>query len=178
MSDDERGSLVRQEGRSDKVWLALYTKPYKEYQVRDLLSNRGIEVYLPEITVQRNGMQKKKPFFAHYLFARLDPSSGAITDVRWTPGMRHIVRAGDQPVGVPDRVVEHIRRRLAEMGVVRPEERFKTGDIVRIARGPLEGLEAVFDRRLSAEGRVRVLLQLMNRLVATEVDARYLQPPR
>ncbi|MGD2177210.1 MAG: transcription termination/antitermination NusG family protein [Anaerolineae bacterium] len=161
---------------SDKIWLALYTKPFKEYQVRDLLSGQGIEVYLPEITVLQRSGRKKKPFFPHYLFARLDPASGQITDVRWTPGMRYIIRAGNRPVRVPDDVVEHIRRRLAKMGVVRPEDRFKEGDVVRIARGPLEGLEVVFDRRLSAEGRVRVFLQLVNRLVATEVDAGDLLP--
>jgi transcriptional antiterminator RfaH len=159
------------------VWLALYTKPFKEYQVRDLLSERGIEVYLPEITVQQRSGRKKKPFFPHYLFARLNPSSGLITDVRWTRGMRYIVRAGNQPVRVPDTVVEHIRRRLRTMGVVKPAECFKEGDVVRIARGPLEGLEAVFDRRLSAEGRVRVLLQLVNRLVTTELDAADLRQP-
>jgi transcriptional antiterminator RfaH len=161
----------------DKVWLALYTKPFKEYKVRNLLSGRGIEVYLPEITVQQRSGRKNKPFFPHYLFARLDPSSGVIADVRWTPGLRYIVRAGNRPVPVPDEVVEHIRRRLAKMGVVRPEERFKEGDLVRIGRGPLQGLEAIFDRRLSAEGRVRVFLQLVNRLVATELNAGDLLPP-
>lgn len=160
----------------DKIWLALYTKPYKEYKVRNLLSGRGIEVYLPEITVQQCSGQKRKPFFPHYLFARLDPLSGVITDVRWTPGLRYIVRTGDRPVPVPDEVVDHIRRRLSQMGVVRPEDRFREGDVVRIARGPLEGAEAIFDRRLSAEGRVRVLLQLMNRLVATELNAGDLTP--
>ena len=155
----------------DKIWLALYTKPYKEYKVRNLLSGRGIEVYLPEITVQQRSGQKRKPFFPHYLFARLDPSSGIITDVRWTPGLRYIVRSGNRPVPVPDEVVEHIQRRLSKMEVLRPEDRFREGDVVRIDRGPFEGVEAIFDRRLSAEGRVRVLLQLVNRLVATELDA-------
>lgn len=161
----------------DKVWLALYTKPFKEYQVRDLLNGRGIEVYLPEITVQQQSGRKKKPFFPEYLFARLDPSSGVMTDVRWTPGMRWIIRAGNEPVHVPDEVVDQIRRRLGSMGVVRPAERFKEGDAVRIGRGPLEGVEAVFDRRLSAQGRVRVFLQVVNRLVATEIDAGDLLPP-
>lgn len=161
---------------SNKVWLTLYTKPFKEYQVRDLLSDRGIEVYLPEITVQQRSGRKRKPFFPHYLFARLDPTSGAITDVRWTRGMRYIVRVGDRPARVPDQVVEHIRRRLTSMAVVRPEERFKKGDVVRIAHGPLEGTDALFDRRLSAEGRVRVLLQLVNRLVTAEINASDLLP--
>ena len=160
------------------TWLALYTKPYKERQVRDLLRAQDIETYLPEITVQRYGGTKKKPFFPRYLFARVDPQSPTLLDVRWTPGLTYIVRVGDRPVPVPDQVIEHIRRRLEHMGTLKPEDRFKEGDHVRITRGPLEGLDAVFDRRLSAEGRVRIFLQLVNRLVAAEVDAEDLQPPR
>ena len=163
---------------TDTVWLALYTKPYKERQVRDLLKAQDIEVYLPEITVQRYSGTKKKPFFPRYLFARIDPRSPTLTDVRWTPGLSYIVRIGDRPVPVPDPVVEHIRRRLQQMDTLKPEDRFKEGDHVRIIRGPLEGMDAVFDRRLSAEGRVRVFLRLVNRLVAAGVDADDLQPPR
>jgi transcription antitermination factor NusG len=47
---------------------------------------------------------------------------------------------------------------------------FKQGEIVRVARGPFEGLNAMFDRALSPEGRVRVLLELMGRLVAADLD--------
>ena len=157
-------------------WLLLYTKPYKERQVRDLLEAQDIQVYLPEVTVQRKTGTKKKPFFPCYLFARMDPNDGALTDVRWTPGLRYIVRAGHRPVHVPGPVVEHIRQRLGRMGVVKPADRFEQGDLVRITDGPFDGLEAIFDRRLSGQGRVRVLLQLMDRLVATELDAGALQP--
>lgn len=161
---------------ADKVWLLLYTKPYKERRVQDLLRAQDIEVYLPEITVQRQSGLKRKPFFPCYLFIQVDPRNGALADVRWTPGLRYIVRAGHEPVRVPAPVVEGIRHRLRQMGVVRPEDRFQQGDVVRIAQGPFDGIEAVFDRRLSAQGRVRVFLQLVDRLVATELDARDLQP--
>jgi len=163
---------------TDKIWLALYTKPYKERQVRDLLRAQDIDVYLPEITVQQKSGTKRKPFFPCYLFARVDPRSPTLTDVRWTPGLRCIVRSGHRPVPVPDAVVEHIRRRLQQLGTLKPADRFQEGDVVRITSGPLEGLEAIFDRRVSARGRVRIFLELMNRLVAAEVDATDLRPPR
>ncbi len=163
---------------TDEIWLALYTKPYKEGQVRDLLQAQDIEVYLPELAVRRQSGTKSKPFFPRYLFARIDPDSPRLTDVRWTPGLSYIVRSGTRPVPVPAPVIEHIRRRLRQMGTLKPADRFQEGDRVRISDGPLQGIDAIFDRRLSAEGRVRVFLQLMDRLVAAEVDAGDLRPPR
>jgi len=160
-------------------WFALYTKPHKEYLVRDLLCTKKIEVYLPEIAVKtkRRDRRGKRPFFPHYMFARLDPRDGMIAKLRWTPGLRSIVSMGGRPVPVSDEVVQEIRRRLAAMAQVEPEERFRRGDVVRVMRGPFEGLDAVFDRKLSAEGRVRVFLEWMSRQVAAELDVEDLLPP-
>jgi transcriptional antiterminator RfaH len=164
---------------SEKRWFALYTKPYKEYLVRDLLRSRGAQVYLPEITViDRSRRRKRKPFFRNYLFACLDPRGSLMGKVRWTPGLRRIVSAGSRPVVVPEQVVDHIRRRLARMGAVEAEGPFEKGDPVHIVSGPFEGLDAVFEERLSPRGRVRVFLEWMGRLTAAELDLGDLAPPR
>ena len=161
-------------------WFALYTKPHKEYAVKDHLADRKVEVYLPEIRTktQRRDRRGTKPFFPHYLFARLDLDDGIMAKVPWTPGLRCIVTFGGAPAPVPDEIVAHIRRKLATMAEAGPEEPFKKGEVVRIPRGPLEGLDAVFDRTLSADGRVRVFLACMNRLVATELNVEELLPPQ
>ena len=122
-------------------------------------------------------MSWTKPFFSHYLFARLDLQDRAMAKVRWTPGLRRIVCFGDWPALIPDEVVEHIRRRLATMVECQPEAPFEQGEVVHILHGPFEELDAVFDRSLSARGRVRVLLNLMSRQVATELDLEDLVPP-
>lgn len=160
-------------------WFALYTKPHKEYLVRDLLRQQGIEVYLPETraAVRRRDRRQKRPFFPHYLFARLNPHNSLMAKVRWTPGLRRVVSAGGKPVPVPNEVMAHVRRRLAAMAVEEPEGPFKKGDVVRVQRGIFEGLDAVFDRSLSAEGRARVFLQLMSRSVAAELDVGDLLSP-
>jgi len=153
-------------------WFALYTKPHKEYMVQGLLRDRDVETYLPEIAVavRRRDRRSKKPFFPHYLFARLDPHSDEMAQVHWTPGLRRVVSAGGQPIPVPDEIVTHIRRRLTTMVKEQPATPFRHGEIVRVACGPFEGLDALFDRSLSPQGRVRVLLELMGRLVAAELD--------
>jgi hypothetical protein len=58
-----------------------------------------------------------------------------------------------------------------------PEESFRQGEVVRVLRGPFEGLDAVFERRLSAQGRVWVFLEWMSRRVAAELDVEDLLPP-
>jgi transcriptional antiterminator RfaH len=161
------------------AWFALYTKPHKEYLVKDLLHNLDVEVYLPEIPVAspRRGRRRAKPFFPHYLFARFDMRDGVAAKIRYTPGVRRIVSAGGRPVPVADEVVGYIRRRLSQMEACEPEGPFKKGDQVRVISGPFEGLEAIFDRQLSPRGRVRVFLGLMGRLVATDMEVGDLLPP-
>ncbi len=164
---------VQGAGQGEKHWYALYTKPHKEYLVQGVLQGKGVEVYLPQIpvAVQRRDRRSMKPFLPHYLFARFDPEGQRFADVCWTPGLRCIVCAGRQPVIVPDEVVVYLRHRLQKMeGETEPEAPFKKGEVVRIIQGPLEGLEAIFDKQISSRGRVRVFLQVMKRLVRTELD--------
>ena len=54
---------------------------------------------------------------------------------------------------------------------------FEKGEPVHIHRGPLEGLEAIFDQQITPEGRVWVFLKVMSRLVRTELDLADILPP-
>lgn len=88
--------------------------------MRDLLRTKGAEVYLPEITVvnPRRDQRRRKPFFPHYLFARLDPSSSLMTKARWTPGLRHISGV-NQPAPIPDQVVTRLQLADGVAGIAR-----------------------------------------------------------
>jgi transcriptional antiterminator RfaH len=161
-------------------WFALYTKPHREYAVRDHLSDRGIEVFLPELRnkTQRRDRPSKRPLFPHYLFAHLNPDDEVMAHVPWTPGLRKIVSFEGRPAPISGEMIAQIRQRAEQMLAAGPEEPFHPGDHVRVARGPFEGLDAVFDRRLSPQGRVRVLLECMHRYMTAEIDLDDLEPPR
>jgi hypothetical protein len=58
-----------------------------------------------------------------------------------------------------------LRQRLAE-----PPQPLERGDRVIILAEPFRSMEAIFDRRLSAEGRVLVLLELVHRVVSLNLD--------
>jgi transcriptional antiterminator RfaH len=154
-------------------WYALYTKPHKEYLVQEVLRNNGMETFLPQIAVavRRRDRRSMKPFLPQYLFAYFNPEEQRFADVCWTPGLRCIVSAGGRPVAVPDEVVMYLRRRLENMQMTDvPDSPFKKGEVIRIVRGPLEGLEAIFDQQITPKGRVLVFLNMMSRLVKTELD--------
>jgi len=103
----------------------------------------------------------------------VDPNSAAFLSLAWTPGLRSVVRFGGKVAWVPDQVVAHIKERLIRLEKAGGWEGlgFKPGDRVRIEAGPLEGLEAIFDRATSATGRVRILLDILGRLTACEIES-------
>ena len=72
---------------------------------------------------------------------------------------------GGPPAQLPDSVVQLLRRR--EATPARPLER---GEKVVVMAEPFRSLEAVFDRRLNAAGRVRVLLELVHRVVPLDLN--------
>lgn len=163
-------------------WCTLYTKPRMERRVSEVLTGRGMETYLPLIRKYSKHRRRKEPspFFPCYLFARVDPTSSDFLSLRWTPGLRSIVRFGGKVAQVPDEVIMRIQERLAqlEQAGYSDSSRFKHGERVRIEAGPLEGLEAVFDRTVSATGRVRILLDILGRLTACEIESDWLEKAR
>ena len=156
-------------------WYALYTKPRREFQVAGLLQAQGVETYLPTVRrkVRRRDRPLSKIYFPCYLFARIDFSVTPRSSIAWMPGIRHIVTMGAQPVVVADEIVSLLRRRLEGVEEV-VYGSLRQGDRVRITSGPLRDLEAVFERPLSAADRVRILLDVMGRMMPVEIDGRQL----
>jgi transcription antitermination factor NusG len=91
------------------------------------------------------------------------------------PGVRSIVSFGDQPAVVADEIVGLVRLRLDEIEEV-GYGKLRQGDRVRIKSGPLQDLEALFDRPLSAASRVRILLDVVGRMTPVDIDYSQLEP--
>jgi transcriptional antiterminator RfaH len=155
-------------------WYVLYTKPRCEQQVVDNLSVDGVETYLPllQAATRRKGRPPTRPFFPCYLFAHLDIQAIGMSRLNWTQGMRHLVMFGGVPAQVEPAAIANIRSHLSESHVLDTfGDLLAPGDRVVIDSGPLQDFQAVFDKRLSAAGRVRVLIYLLQRWTRVEVDA-------
>ena len=158
---------------SMNYWHALHTKPHKERQVESFLQGRGIEVYFPTIPAPRRSRSSDgRAFFPSYLFAHTDLEAVGLWTVHYAPGMRGIVMFGGVPARVDECVIATLRARLARVDVVDSlGEALNPGDRVVITSGPLADLEAVFARRRSPDGRVRILIRLLQRWTPVEIEA-------
>lgn len=158
-------------------WCAVNTKPKNEDYAARQLEIKGLEVFLPKIEVIRKRGSKKlellEPLFPGYLFVRLAPVPASLAKVNWTPGVRRLLCAGDTPVPVPDEAITLISQRIGPRGHLtpKPEGDFESGTRVAVRYGPFTGLVGVVERPMSARGRVRVLLQLLQQQVAVEFDS-------
>ncbi len=156
------------------AWYALYTKPHCERQVQGALDAKGIETYFPVMPVHtpRRGRPLFRAFFPCYLFAHTDLGIVGISGLNWIPGLRHLVMFGNTPATVDECVIARIQEHLAQPHAMDEQGEFlQSGDRVVITEGPLRDIEAVFDKRLSASGRVRVLVDLLRRWTPVEMEA-------
>lgn len=151
-------------------WHVLFTKPMKERLVYDRLVKQGLEVYLPFYPLRSGAQRAPKPLFPRYLFARWEGDGAMVETIRWTPGLVSILRFDEQYALVPDEVIEHIRRRIAEL--TDPNRApFQPGQRVRFLEGhPFAKLEAIFEKPCSDAKRACVLLEILGRLTRCEVE--------
>lgn len=145
-------------------WYVLYTKPHAERQVTHVLKARGIETYLPALPVARprNGRSNFRAFFPCYVFAHCDLQVIGVSQIIYTPGLRRLVELCGHPATLTDAEIEHMRRRLTELLTWDANGRpLRPGDPVEILDEDFSGFDAIFDRHLTPEGRVRILLRIL-----------------
>lgn len=158
------------------LWYVVQTKPATEDQVEKHLTNANFETFLPKIKTMVRGKKRSvarvKSLFPSYLFAHIDLADvNLYRMVKYTRGVRKILGDGVKPVSVPDEMIDIIRSRLGAGGVIEQRLTMKKGDNVRIKSGAFKELIGILEKPVSAAGRVRVLLQIMNHRVRCEMSA-------
>jgi len=153
-------------------WYVIQTKPKKEGEATSYLSTKGVEIFNPlmEKFALKNGRMNKEfgSLFPGYIFGKFDLDQNYPL-VRWARGVKCVLGFGKYPVAISEEVVQIIRERTDDQGIVRVKQNFKTNDVVRIKTGPLKDLLGVFERWVSDNDRVRILLNLIGYQPAVEM---------
>jgi transcriptional antiterminator RfaH len=102
----------------DLCWLLLYTKARAESWADMNLRKQGFATLLPRVR-QRDGFG---PLFPRYVFVGA-PGGVDFRPARNTRGVLYVVHCGEQPARVPREVIDEIRGRMDEQGVVTLEGR-------------------------------------------------------
>jgi len=146
-------------------WYVVSTKPHQEKIAAQNLARFGVEPFLPQIRRSGAGRQKSKrpvsPLFPGYLFARFDRVLH-YRAVNFAQGVRKVVVFGTTPAEVENEMIESIRSKLIDGFLTVNPPSFNPGQTVRIEGGPLNGLEAVFEREMDDRERVVLLLKALS----------------
>jgi transcriptional antiterminator RfaH len=110
--------------------------------------------------------------FPGYVFCQPPPSQ--LDRVAASNGVSGFVRFGDRPAMVPPEVIGYLRSRASADGIITLDLEF-AGRRVTITDGPLRGLPAVIERRMTGRQRVLVLLDLLQRRTRVELPDRWLR---
>ena len=137
------------------------------------LERQGYGVYLPKVRQMRRRRGKQEavvePLFPRYLFIHLDTQSDNWAPIRSTFGVASLVRFGSEPAQVPDELVAHLKSQEGQEGLHEwAEPKMKVGDRVRVAEGPLKGVEGILLAK-SGQERVMLLLEMLGKEVRTHL---------
>ena len=157
-------------------WYVIQTKAKKEEAAAHHLMDHAIEVFFPKMEAYSvvYGKSRKviKSLFPNYLFARFDPLE-SFRLVNWARGVTRVLGYEGTPSPIDNEVIEIIKRRVDEKCVVQKALHFNAKNPIRIISGPFKDLIGIFERWVSEEGRVRVLLDLLS--YSANVELHYSQ---
>lgn len=160
------------------TWYAVYCNYRKERQASAAIEQLlELTTYVPELHRRIHGQTEYTPLFPCYIFVRAHPRQSALSRVVTVPGVLKLVAFDGQAQPIPDTVIYSLHEQVDELnahgGML--DHGFRAGEQLQLRNGPLRGLSVVFQGPMTAQLRVRVLIDFLGSLREMEVDARSLE---
>lgn len=153
-------------------WYVVNTQPGAEQKAARHLEQQGYRVYLPRWRKRRSHARRVEwiaaPLFPRYLFVGFDIGVTRWRAIHSTFGVSQLVSNCGLPAPVPEGIVEAIRARASENGLVEIKPTFRKGQSIIVGEGPFLDQIGLFES-LSDDERVTILLNLLGRDVRVKV---------
>jgi transcription antitermination factor NusG len=158
-------------------WYAVWTRSRHEQVVREQLSRKGMDAFLPTITKWSRWKDRKKqidwPLFPGYCFAKF--SLDDRLSVLKSSGVVSIVSFNGELAPIPEHEIDSIRTLIETDLQFDPCPLIKEGMMVEVTHGPLRGVVGRLVRK-GAHARLVLAVELIGQGVSVEVDAADVKP--
>jgi transcriptional antiterminator NusG len=159
--------------QDDSRWFAVWTRSRHEKSAASALETRGVRYFLPLKSEVRQWSDRKQtvtiPLFSGYLFVHIDRALEGQLPVLNTPGIAGFVGNHTGPLPIPDRQIEDVRRILDKRVECDVLPLLEEGDLVRVVRGPLAGVEGRFVRGNSS-ARLAISIEMIHKSLLVSVS--------
>ncbi|HVN70510.1 MAG TPA: transcription termination/antitermination NusG family protein [Desulfomonilia bacterium] len=150
-----------------KQWFVVQTNPKEDNIACLVLSQNGISIYQPfmekYVFHARKKTLKRYPLFPNYIFVYINPTEEDFHKIRWSRGVRRILLDNYQPIAIEEEFINSLQTlQDKDSGIIKKPVEFAPGDMVRIKSGPMKDLYGIFEEWGSDEGRVKILIQMVN----------------
>lgn len=163
---------------SPAQWFAIWTRSRHEQVVREQLTRKSIEAFLPTITRWSRWKDRKKkvdwPLFPGYCFARF--SADDPLPILKCTGVVSIVSFEGKPAPIPPIEVESIRVLVGSALQFDACPLIHEGMMVEVSHGPLKGIVGRLVRKDSPRARLVLSVDLIGQAVSVEVDVADVRP--
>ena len=168
MHEERQAAMPRNE-----EWFAVQTRGSSEKMVCTILEHKGYEVFLPTIRrrLRANGRTIDQPLFPGYLFCQMGQSVRGL--IVTTPGVVRLLGTGKSPTPVDPQEIVNLKSIIKSGLALRHWPNFDSGCEVMLIKGPLRGCCGVV-RRWSDKEHLVVVVTLLQRAVAVEIDAAWI----
>jgi transcriptional antiterminator RfaH len=158
----------------EPAWFCVQTQPKREQiAASNLRQDAQVDVFLPRIryrhSTRRGPAWVTEALFPGYLFARF-PLASLLRRVQSLRGVRGVVHFGHRWPSIPDPLITELRSMVgdAEVKILSPD--LNAGDTVEVATGVFQGFQALVARVIPRRQRVSILLDLLGRQTAVELN--------
>jgi transcriptional antiterminator RfaH len=157
-------------------WFVAHTHPHAEAKAVSHLNRQGFEIYFPRYLKRRRHARRIEtvaaPLFPRYLFVAVDMTAQRWRSIYSTVGVTRLICNGDDPIGVPNGIVEALKSREDPDGFIKLDFRppFRAGDRIRVLDGAFTSCLGLFECMAERE-RIAILLDLLGRKVRVVLDA-------
>jgi transcriptional antiterminator RfaH len=156
-------------------WYVVQTHVHAESKAAAHLVRQGYSIYLPRYPKRRRHARRVEvvaaPLFPRYLFVAIDRMTQRWRSILSTVGVTQLVRQGDEPSAVPAGIVDALRGREDDSGLIRLDQRprFAPGARIRVVEGVFSDCLGLFEG-MADRDRVAILLDLLGRKVRVVLE--------
>ena len=140
-------------------WLLIYTKAQGEVPAHQALLDKGFNSYLPMMYADKKITTKTKvvPLFPRYIFVQFCEGEDNMNDIKTLHSVSNIVYFGGNPAYAHTGLIDTLKQRENDLGLIDIYSDYQPGDEVRIKSGIYKDYQAVF-KHLCKRDRCAILL--------------------